>query len=59
VMQWAYPAWTVQKRRVGAISWEYPLPVSGPNQARDGDGWISVPLEAGAWEVALTYEGRR
>ncbi len=59
VMQWAYPAWTVQKRRVGGISWETPLPFSGPNQARDQDGWISVPLDAGTWEVALTYGSRR
>ena len=59
LMQWAYPAWTVQKRRVGAISWETPLPFSGPNQARDQDGWISVPLDAGNWEVALTYGSKR
>ena len=59
VMQWAYPAWTVQKRRVGATNWGNPLPFSGPNQARDGDGWISVPLDAGTWEVALTYGSRR
>lgn len=59
VMQWAYPAWTVQKRRVGAINWENPLPFSGPNQARDQEGWISVPLDAGTWEVALTYGSRR
>ena len=59
VMQWAYPAWTVQKRRVGAISWDNPLPFSGPNQARDQEGWISVPLDVGTWEVALTYGSRR
>ena len=59
VMQWAYPAWTVQKRRVGAISWGNPLPFSGPNQARDQEGWISVPLDAGTWEVALTYGSKR
>jgi hypothetical protein len=59
VMQWAYPSWTVQKRRVGAISWGNPLPFSGPNQARDGDGWVSVPLDEGTWEVALTYGSRR
>ncbi len=59
VMQWAYPAWTVQKRRIGAISWETPLPLSGPNQARDQEGWVSVPLDAGTWEVALTYGSRR
>ena len=59
VMQWAYPAWTVQKRRVGATNWGNPLPFSGPNQARDGDGWISVPMDAGTWEVALTYGSRR
>ena len=59
VMQWAYPAWRVQKRRVGAINWESPLPFSGPNQARDQEGWISVPLDAGTWEVALTYGSRR
>ena len=59
VMQWAYPAWTVQKRRVGATNWGNPLPFSGPNQARDGDGWISVPLDAGTWEVALTYGSKR
>ena len=59
VMQWAYPAWTVQKRRVGATNWGNPLPFSGPNQARDQEGWISVPLDAGTWEVALTYGSRR
>jgi hypothetical protein len=59
VMQWAYPAWTVQKRRVGATNWGNPLPFSGPNQARDQEGWISVPLAAGTWEVALTYGSRR
>ena len=59
VMQWAYPAWTVQKRRVGAISWETPLPFSGTYQARDRDGWISVPLDPGSWEVALTYGSKR
>ena len=59
VMQWAYPAWTVQKRRVGATSWDNPLPFSGPNQARDQEGWISVPLDVGTWEVALTYGSKR
>ncbi len=59
VMQWAYPAWTVQKRRIGANRWDEPLPFSGVNQARDGDGWISVPLAAGSWEVALTYGSKR
>jgi hypothetical protein len=59
LMQWAYPAWTVQKRRLGTTNWEAPLPFSGPNQARDPEGWISVPLEAGSWEVALTYGSKR
>jgi hypothetical protein len=59
LMQWAYPAWTVQKRRLGAPTWEAPLPFSGPNQARDPEGWISVPLDTGTWEVALTYGSRR
>ena len=51
VMQWAYPAWRVQTRRQGDVLWSPPLTDGG----RDPDGWISVPLQSGPWEVALTY----
>jgi len=55
LMQWAYPAWTIQIRREGTERWAAPMPFTGPRQARDQDGWVSVPLEPGVWEVALTY----
>ena len=55
LMQWAYPAWTIQIRREGTERWGAPMPFTGPSQARDQDGWVSVPLEPGVWEVALTY----
>lgn len=51
LMQWAYPAWRVQSRRRGEANWSPPLAAGG----RDEDGWIAVPLTAGAWEVALTH----
>lgn len=55
LMQWAYPAWTIQIRREGTERWGAPMPFKGPRQARDHDGWVSVPLGPGVWEVALTY----
>jgi hypothetical protein len=60
LLQWAHPSWRVQWRTAAwagrpAGSWSAPLPDGG----RDGQGWISVPLEAGVWEVALTYGQRR
>jgi hypothetical protein len=60
LLQWAQPSWRVQWRTAAwagrpAGSWSAPLPDGG----RDGQGWISVPLEAGVWEVALTYGQRR
>jgi hypothetical protein len=55
LMQWAYPAWTIQIRREGTERWGTPMAFTGPRQARDQDGWVSVPLEPGVWEVGLTY----
>jgi hypothetical protein len=60
LMQWAHPDWRVQWRTAAgaglpAGAWSAPLPEGG----RDAQGWISVPLEAGAWEVALTYGQQR
>ena len=55
LMQWAYPAWTIQIRREGTERWGLPMAFTGPRQARDQDGWVSVPLEPGVWEVGLTY----
>ena len=53
LMQWAHPSWRVQMRpaQSAAAAWSPPL----PNGARDGDGWISVSLPQGQWEVALSY----
>jgi hypothetical protein len=55
LMQWAYPAWTIQIRREGTERWGTPMAFTGPRQAQDQDGWVSVPLEPGVWEVGLTY----
>ena len=60
LLQWAHPSWRVQWRTAAwasrpAGSWSAPLPEGG----RDAQGWISVPLEAGVWEVALSYGQRR
>ena len=53
LMQWADPAWRVQSRRAGPPNqpWRDPLPAGG----RDREGWISVPLPPGQWEVVLSY----
>ena len=56
VMQWAHPNWQVQWRAAPTATnpspaWSTPL----PEGSRDADGWISVALPAGRWEVALTY----
>jgi hypothetical protein len=53
LMQWAHPNWRVQVRPAQSLAaaWSPPL----PNGARDGDGWISVSLPQGQWEVALSY----
>ena len=52
ILQWAHPHWRVRVRpdQPGA-AWEPPLAEGG----RDAQGWISVPLEPGRWQVALDY----
>jgi hypothetical protein len=53
LMQWAHPSWRVQLRPAHSLAaaWSPPL----PKGARDADGWISVSLPQGQWEVALSY----
>ncbi len=55
VLQWAHPKWRVQWRAAGGHHdpgpWSAPLAQGG----RDAEGWISVPLTPGRWQVALTY----
>ena len=56
LMQWGHPTWTVQWRAAAHAGrppgpWSPPLPEGG----RDPEGWISVALPAGLWQVALTY----
>ena len=56
LMQWAHPLWRVQMRPAPSTErpsppWSTPLPAGGLDQ----DGWISIPLPPGRWEVALTY----
>jgi hypothetical protein len=53
LMQWAHPTWRVQWRRAGsgATAWSAPL----TNGGRDRDGWVSIRLPEGRWEVALSY----
>jgi hypothetical protein len=52
IMQWAHPSWNVQVRRAQPRSaWSKPLLEGGT----DGEGWISVPLDTGRWEVSLNY----
>jgi hypothetical protein len=60
VLQWAHPSWRVQWRAAAgeaetAGPWSAPLPEGG----RDRQGWISVPLAAGAWQVTLRYGAAR
>ena len=60
LMQWAHANWRVQWRPAPTAEqpnpgWSAPLPAGGEDQ----DGWISVPLPAGQWEVALTYGRNR
>jgi hypothetical protein len=52
ILQWAHPHWRVRVRpdQPGA-AWEPPLAEGG----RDAQGWISVPLQPGRWQVALDY----
>jgi hypothetical protein len=59
LMQWAHPRWRVQWRAApegphAPGPWSAPLAQGG----RDAEGWISVPLPPGRWQVALS-EGRR
>jgi len=56
ILQWAHPRWRVQWRTAArghqpAGPWSTPLPQGG----RGAEGWISVPLAPGLWQVALTY----
>jgi len=56
LMQWAHPLWNVQWRPAPTASqpqpqWSAPLRDGG----RDADGWISMSLPAGRFDVALTY----
>ncbi|MEI6828784.1 MAG: hypothetical protein WCK64_02885 [Synechococcaceae cyanobacterium ELA445] len=53
LMQWAHPQWRVQLRQANAISGPWSAPIAAG--ARDADGWISIPVNTGRWEVALTY----
>jgi hypothetical protein len=60
LLQWAHPSWRVQWRAAAGGNrapgpWSAPLPEGG----RDTQGWITVPLPAGLWEVALSYGQRR
>lgn len=48
LMQWAHPLWRVQRP---SPPWSTPLPAGGLDQ----DGWTSITLPPGRWEVALTY----
>jgi hypothetical protein len=52
ILQWAHPNWQVRVRREApGAAWDAPLPMGG----RDAQGWISVPLQQGRWQVALAY----
>jgi hypothetical protein len=56
LMQWAHPNWKVQIRpytsnHEPAGPWGQPLVAGG----RDSDGWITVPIAPGLWQVALRY----
>ena len=52
ILQWAHPHWQVRVRpdQPGA-PWGPPLAKGG----RDAQGWITVPLGAGRWQVALQH----
>jgi hypothetical protein len=52
ILQWAHPHWQVRVRRAApGGAWGPPLAGGG----RDPQGWISVPLQPGRWQVALDY----
>jgi len=52
ILQWAHPYWQVRVRRAApGGAWGPPLAGGG----RDPQGWISVPLQQGRWQVALAY----
>ena len=56
IMQWAHPNWRVQVRSAdeygrGIGAWSQPL----ERGAGDPQGWISVPLIKGDWQVRLDY----
>jgi len=56
ILQWAHPHWQVRVRRAApGGAWGPPLAEGG----RDAQGWISVPLQPGHWQVALEYSPRR
>jgi hypothetical protein len=56
ILQWAHPHWQVRVRRAApGGAWAPPLAAG----ARDAQGWISVPLQPGRWQVALEYRPGR
>jgi hypothetical protein len=56
ILQWAHPHWQVRVRRAApGGAWGAPL----AGGARDAQGWISVPLQPGRWQVALEYSPGR
>jgi hypothetical protein len=52
ILQWAHPHWQVRVRRAApGASWGPRLAGGG----RDAQGWISVPLQPGRWQVSFDY----
>jgi len=52
LMQWAQPRWQLRYRRLGQSRWSIPARPDG----RDPQGWISLALPAGSWQVRLDYK---
>jgi len=57
LMQWAHPRWQVRALNVEdntkPFEADRPTPVAA--DARDPQGWISVPLRTGRWRILITY----